>query len=136
MAKKIGDEAVVVSRGGEPVTLLPGQSVPAWAAKQVGSHALAEAPEADETDGGQPLQNAGTWIDGADPKEGVPSEDETLDPDLQGGEGDGGETPETPPAGADANAEKTPPAGAGEEKDSDAGQPDFTKPAPRASAKK
>lgn len=119
MAKKIGDRAVIVTNGsGDPVTLLPGDDVPDWA--EVGDHALETDVTRDEVEGGEPLQDKGTKIDGGAPEEGVPAPEDTPDPDLTGEEDD-----ETPDGDA----------GAGQDSDEDA-TPDFTKPAARTSRSK
>lgn len=82
MASKIGPRAVIVTNeSGEPVTLLPGDDVPEWA--EVGDHAL-EGADAPEPDGGEPLDDKGTKIDGGEPEEGVPADGDTPDADLAG----------------------------------------------------
>lgn len=87
MAKKIGSRAFLLANGaGEPVTLLPGQDVPDWA--DVPDYALETEDDRKEGDGGTPLENRGTRIDGADPDAGVPDPEDTPDPDLAGADED------------------------------------------------
>ncbi|QCP08232.1 hypothetical protein FDF08_09755 [Micrococcus luteus] len=108
-----------VLRDGEPVVLLAGQHVPAWAEDLVGAHLLAEsAAPAEPVEGAEPAEP----VEGAEPAEPV----EGAEP----GPADAGE-PKPPVAVAvvDAEAEKPAPRRrAPRKKPAEDLEPDFTRP--------